>query len=259
MWTSYKSSTNASAALKRFVQHRRPLKQTHQGLRFSSSFPRQKSFTPFFTRAKPSRRYFGHRLLWAIPATGGLAFFLSPQQPLLLSTIFASPRLIPIQADKPDDSDESASEVLLTINSPNEEDRSILSRVRKFVIVWIWEPILTARRFAHLFIIFFPVILTAPALLFGEVQPKKGGERKGAIWWYNLLVAALQRAGPTFTKVCEAVFTCPSLCADHCLLILARSVGWESNRLVSCGTLLEDGHSAFKRTSTFYRTHSPSH
>lgn len=89
----------------------------------------------------------------------------------------------------------------MVINSPYEEDRTLLSRVVRFLRDNIWEPILTARRFIHLFFIFVPVIVTSPAMLCGKPLQRYSRERSGAIWWYDFLVYALQKAGPTFIKV----------------------------------------------------------
>lgn len=65
----------------------------------------------------------------------------------------------------------------------------------------ILEPLVTAGRFAYLFCIFFPVILASPMLLIGSPSPELQGDRWGAVWWYDLLVLRMERAGPTFIKV----------------------------------------------------------
>ena len=198
MWTSLRSSVNVSTALRRFLRER-PVVHGHPGHRFASSFPRQGSFVPFFTRtSKPSHRLFGRRYLWVLPVTGGLTLYYLPRPPSILSSLIASPKVIPVPPSRP----EPEPEAIVSLNSPNEENRSLLSRIRHFVLVWIWEPILTTRRFAHLFVIFIPVILASSAIFFGRMQHgKKCRERSGAIWWYGLLVSSLQRAGPTFIKV----------------------------------------------------------
>ncbi|KAH8119850.1 hypothetical protein DFH11DRAFT_1685326 [Phellopilus nigrolimitatus] len=171
------------------------------GSHFSSSFPRQQSFVPFFTRTQVPYRSFGRKLLWALPVAGGVAFYLSPRTTSSLpSAVFASPNLIPCPPPKSD-----PLETQLVINSPNEDDenRSILSRVLSFLCERIWEPILTARRFVHLFYIFVPVILSSPVVLIGDSRHGRVSERWGAIWWYEVLVSALQRAGPTFIKLAQ--------------------------------------------------------
>ncbi|THH07357.1 hypothetical protein EW145_g3443 [Phellinidium pouzarii] len=166
-----------------------------------TNFPRrQQSFVPFFTRANVPYRTFGRRLVWIFPVAGGVALYLAPPKPLSLSlpAIFSSPNLIPCPPPASD-----PPETQLVINSPDEENRTIVSRLLLFLRERIWEPILTARRFVHLFFIFIPVIITSPAILFGDPLPRHGGERRGAIWWYGFLVSALQRAGPTFIKLAQ--------------------------------------------------------
>ncbi|KAL5535829.1 hypothetical protein ACEPAF_3923 [Sanghuangporus sanghuang] len=175
-----------------------------QHVRRSSNFPRTPSFVPYFTKAKIPYRSFGRRILWTLPIAGGAALYLSQNKPLLLSSIFSSPYLIPVPPHKSDDeASESQPEAQLVINSPDEEDRSIRARIRRILNDWLWEPLFTARRFAYLLIIFVPVILTAPVVFFGTVEVRAGGERTGTLWWYNFLVRALQMAGPTFIKLAQ--------------------------------------------------------
>ena len=38
-------------------------------------------------------------------------------------------------------------------------------------------------------------------LLVGSPEVGYNGDKWGAIWWYDQLVAAMQKAGPTFIKV----------------------------------------------------------
>jgi len=37
-------------------------------------------------------------------------------------------------------------------------------------------------------------------LLVGAPELRFHGDRWGAVWWYDFLVAQMERAGPTFTK-----------------------------------------------------------
>ncbi|PSS05440.1 hypothetical protein PHLCEN_2v3820 [Hermanssonia centrifuga] len=90
-----------------------------------------------------------------------------------------------------------------TINSPAELDRSMLSRIVSLLRDNIWEPILTARRFIHLLVLFLPVFVSAPMLLVGTPEPRLGGDRWGAVWWYGFLTTQMQRAGPTFIKLSQ--------------------------------------------------------
>lgn len=178
-----------------------------QNIRHSSTFPRTPSFVPYFTKAKAPYRSLGRHILWTLPIAGGAVLYFSQSKPVHLPSVFSSPHLIPVPPHQPeDDTTENQSEAQLVINSPDEEDRSILARIRRLLNDWLWEPLFTARRFAFLLIIFVPVILTSPAVCFGTVEGR-AGERTGALWWYNLLVRALQRAGPTFIKARKSYYS----------------------------------------------------
>ena len=85
------------------------------------------------------------------------------------------------------------------LSSPAEARRTPFSRLWNLIRKRIFEPILVSGRFLHLLALFLPVIASAPALLFGHVDPDCG-ERAGALWWYNFLVTQMERAGPTFIK-----------------------------------------------------------
>lgn len=85
-----------------------------------------------------------------------------------------------------------------------------IRRMNKFLIDYIIEPLSTTRRFIHLVILFFPVLITSPILLLemfdGNRDRKRGrarrdGERITTTWWYKFLVGQMERAGPTFIKV----------------------------------------------------------
>lgn len=80
---------------------------------------------------------------------------------------------------------------------------NISSRIMSFIRDKIWEPLLTARRFVHLLVLFMPVLLSAPMLLVGQPEKRLNGDRWGAVWWYDFLVTKMEAAGPTFTKVSE--------------------------------------------------------
>lgn len=73
---------------------------------------------------------------------------------------------------------------------------------------YIYEPLCVITRFVYLAILFAPAIVTFPMLFIGNVTSVKSDdgeeiskERWGALWWYNLLVAQMERAGPTFVKL----------------------------------------------------------
>jgi hypothetical protein len=85
-----------------------------------------------------------------------------------------------------------------------DDDRGFL-RIRHEVVLmldlYIWEPLSTGVRFLQLVVIFVPVIVAVPALWFGRRHKDRDNERSGALWWYGLLVNAMEYAGPAFIKV----------------------------------------------------------
>jgi len=162
---------------------------------------RHKSFwargPTLFPRTPPYARLFLRRpVLWAVPVVGCVSVYLYPRQQPVLSDVFASPTLIPCPSRDP--SDPSQESLIL---SPSEHDLSLSDKISAFFVYRIWEPVLTARRFIHLFFLFVPVILSSPMLLVGSPEERFQGDRWGAVWWYDYLVTQMNRAGPTFTKV----------------------------------------------------------
>jgi aarF domain-containing kinase len=85
-----------------------------------------------------------------------------------------------------------------------EEDTG-LARITKtlvlFLDIYIWEPVCTGFRLLHLAVLFVPVLAAVPAIWAGKRHPDRGNERSGTLWWYGLLVRAMERAGPAFIKV----------------------------------------------------------
>jgi len=154
----------------------------------SSQFPRPSPFP---------RILFRRPAFWLLPVlgVGGVSVYLYPNPQPILSQLVSSSALIPCP------SHESPTSHDTLILSPSEHTLSLSDRLRSFFIDRIWEPVLTARRFIHLFILFVPVILSSPMLLVGSPEERLKGDRWGAVWWYNFLVAQLDRAGPTFIKV----------------------------------------------------------
>lgn len=142
-------------------------------------------------RRPPSVR----KYLWVLPVAGGLVLYFAPKPESVFPALLASPTIIPCN-------EERAPLPELTINSPYEPKRSILSLLAVQFRDKIWEPILTTRRFIHLVYLFLPVLLSAPMLLVGNPERALGGDRWGAVWWYGFLTSQMQRAGPTFVKVC---------------------------------------------------------
>lgn len=133
------------------------------------------------------------KALWLIPLAGGICFLLKPQPRSVLPQVLQDDAFIPCNRQTPRPQP--------IIYSPYEADRSLLSRVGLFLRNAILEPLVTAGRFAYLFCLFFPVILASPMLLVGPPARELHGDRWGAVWWYDLFVMQMERAGPTFIKV----------------------------------------------------------
>lgn len=124
--------------------------------------------------------------------------YLYPRQQPGLSDVFASPTLIPCPSCEAADLSQEP-----LILSPSEHDLSLPDKISTFFVYHIWEPILTARRFIHLFFLFAPIILSSPMLLVGSPEARLQGDRWGAVWWYDYLVVQMDRAGPTFIKLAQ--------------------------------------------------------
>lgn len=177
-----------AAAIRSFIYS--PRSAVHHRTAFSRAF---------FTRVRPPHRLASRSLLLAFSAAGGAALYLvSRPKATEASDIFASPGLIPSPCPQAKGLNTHAQTILY---SPDEENKAIVARLQRFFLNIIWEPILTARRFIHLFVIFIPVIVSAPMLLVGKSESRYDGDRWGAVWWYDQLVFAMARAGPTFIKV----------------------------------------------------------
>ena len=220
--------------------------------RNASTWTRQARFSShYFTKVPAPVPRLGRKLLWAIPIAGGIGIFLLPKpQTIGLSTVFASPTLIPC----PDPNEFSLYDkdrIDVTILSPDEEGRSLLSRFGSVFIERIWEPILTARRFIHLLYLFIPVLFSAPMLLIGRPEDRLQGDRWGAVWWYGFLTAQMQKAGPTFVKVCSKVFLYGYICGLTMLFLSAFSVGGFTCGSISCPTLRSTGSPTLERNTPF--------
>ncbi len=165
-------------------------------VRHASIWARNPRFSSqFFTKLPAPVPPMGRKLLWLIPVAGGIVLYFAPRQKSNFPAVFESPTLIPC----PPRTDQI---IEPTILSPAEPDKSIILRIVSILRERIWEPILTARRFVHLLLYFVPVLLTSPMLLVGLPEERLKGDRWGAVWWYGFLTAQMQRAGPTFVKVC---------------------------------------------------------
>jgi aarF domain-containing kinase len=153
--------------------------------------------TTLFPRTPPrARSFLRTQAFWIVPVVGCVSLYLYPRQQPGLSDVFASPTLIPCPSCEAADPPQEP-----LILSPSEHDLSISDKISTFFVNHIWEPILTARRFIHLFFLFAPVILSSPMLLVGSPEARLQGDRWGAVWWYDYFVVQMDRAGPTFIKV----------------------------------------------------------
>jgi aarF domain-containing kinase len=161
--------------------------------RHASTWARRTAFSSFFHRTPIPRSSLRKNLLWFLPLAGGISIYLLPEPQSILPNLSSSPTLIPCSRPRVEE---------FPILSPAEPHRSILSQILALLRDRIWEPIRTATRFLHLFIIFIPVIVTSPMLLYGKPESRYQGDRWGAVWWYGMLTRAMESAGPTFIKVC---------------------------------------------------------
>ena len=102
--------------------------------------------------------------------------------------------------------------------------------VTRIVDAWVFEPIGTLCRFFVLVVLFAPVILAAPLLLIGPRPRVEGqqrgsdtaGQRWGAMLWFRLLVAQMERAGPTFIKLGQWAGSRHDLFPDELCALFAR-------------------------------------
>lgn len=121
---------------------------------------------------------------------GGLLYAFEFSRHPELHTLVNSPAIIPPAAKR---------EIPFIIPSP--PDITLFERITSLLRRHIFSPLRTGLRFLHLLVIFSPVIFASPMLFIGVSDPQHGGERWGAVWWYDLLTRSMQRAGPTFIKV----------------------------------------------------------
>ncbi|KAL4070590.1 hypothetical protein J3A83DRAFT_4244344 [Scleroderma citrinum] len=203
----------ASPSLRSFVLSSRPAVKLDTTLAVHRIFTRTQTVSlttshSIFFRFKTRPRTWHSNLLWLFPVAGGIFLYLSPNQKPHLPTVFASPTLIPFPANPQRIKDLTNEDM---ISSPAEPHVSIVSQILYLTQDYVWEPILTARRFIHLLYLFLPVFVTMPMLLVG--RPEKGlqGDRWGAVWWYGLLVSRMQAAGPTFIKLAQWAASRPDL------------------------------------------------
>lgn len=170
--------------------------------------------TPITLMLRQSRRPFSSNLARA------RIFFRKPPPPfrsgraLIATAAVLSPAAF-IELSEEDRHDGKTGEEHMLEASRRELDESVpevlrnSKKVRRsiwyFLDTWIWEPIATGIRFAHLVFIFVPVIVTVPAIWFGARQKDRDNERSGTLWWYGFLVWSMERAGAAFIKVCGTI------------------------------------------------------
>jgi len=83
------------------------------------------------------------------------------------------------------------------------KNETLLWKCINFLNDWIWEPLLTTRRFIYLGIVFLPVLLTMPVLLLEKGNSHGKKDLNTTVWWYQFLVKQMERAGPTFIKLAQ--------------------------------------------------------
>jgi aarF domain-containing kinase len=156
---------------------------------------------------------------YAVTLTAGGVIFYAirrSNQPVQIHSMTHSPACIPTAV---------TSRRTPLIASAPDPPRSFLSRIIQLLRKHIFSPLRTGMRFLHLVFIFSPVIICAPMLFIGKAEKEHGGERWGALWWYDLLTRSMQRAGPTFIKV--GLF---SLLSDLTDIASASTMGGLSSR-----------------------------
>ena len=92
------------------------------------------------------------------------------------------------------------SELGSAISSPA-PPKGLFYQLTRSLNAYLIEPLLTLRRLIHIVILFAPVMLAVPLLILGPRVTEEENERCGALWWFDLLAAQMERAGPTFIKV----------------------------------------------------------
>ncbi len=204
-----------------------------------------------FPPPPPRLRFVRRPAFWVLPIAGGISLYFYPRPQPVLSQLVSSPTLIPCPPPESPTSDETL------ILSPSEHYLSPSERISALFVDHIWEPILTTRRFVHLFFLFIPVILSSPMLLVGSPEEKLQGDKWGAVWWYEYLVAQMDRAGPTFIKVRGIVLFFWHLTNKS--PSTACPVGSLPCRFISRSVVRTYGQDAFSRKTAFPYTYKACH
>ena len=204
-----------------------------------------------FPPPPPRLRFIKRPVFWILPIAGGISLYFYPRPQPVLSQLVSSPTLIPCPPPESATSDETL------ILSPSENYLSPTERISALFVDHIWEPILTARRFVHLFFLFIPVIISSPMLLVGSPEERLQGDKWGAVWWYDYLVARMDRAGPTFIKVRGIVSFFWHLTNQSSSA--ACPVGSFPCRFISRSVVRTYGQDAFSRKTAFSYTYKARH
>lgn len=80
---------------------------------------------------------------------------------------------------------------------------NFIKRLIDFISDYIIEPILITFRFIYLLGLFFPLIIGLPLIFVGKRMPEYYNERRGTLYWYDMLVRRMEIAGPTFIKLAQ--------------------------------------------------------
>lgn len=84
-----------------------------------------------------------------------------------------------------------------------QQNNTILWRLMYLIGDWIIDPTITCLRFVQLSMMFIPVMISFPVVLFGPRDPLRSNEKRGTILWYRYLTWTMELAGPSFIKVQE--------------------------------------------------------
>jgi aarF domain-containing kinase len=217
-----------------------------QTLRRSSRRPLHRLRTQYVSPRFLSPRF----LLLSVPLCVGALAFFPPTEPSPVPVILSCPSVIPCSASE---LKAASSYDTHQISSPIEARYFIIRRILSWLRDRIWEPLRTSARFIHLVILFAPVLITTPMLLLGSRTKRRDGQPWGAIWWYGLLVAQMQRAGPTFIKVRTITQIVNSFTQQY--NCPARTMGCNTARLVSLRPLRAIWFPTFAGDAAFYSSH----
>ncbi|CAH2447860.1 UbiB family protein [Komagataella phaffii CBS 7435] len=76
-----------------------------------------------------------------------------------------------------------------------------LTKLKFFLVDYVWEPLVTVGRLIELTILFSPILLLRPIVWFGHRRHDRSNEKSGAILWYKYIKFSAELAGPSFIKL----------------------------------------------------------